>query len=109
MMKANATRKRTKQPPMTREEATSFERMSTGNMHACRTHFASCECDPYQDIYTYRRWQAQGYHVMKGQKGFKIPVVKHIINEENQTEEFRPLFVSAAVFCRCQVEEDGQQ
>ncbi len=42
----------------TRETAKQFDRYSIGNAVTLRQAL-SCGCEPYRDVFTYRRWQAQ--------------------------------------------------
>jgi len=69
---------------MNSKEAKSFEVKDDKNARIVKAHF-DCDCQPYEDIFTYRRWEAQGLVVSKGQKGVKVS--------------------RYTVFCRCQVQE----
>jgi len=90
------------QSKLTAEGARSFHRFSPGNamiVAAARP----CGCKPYEDVFTFRRWLAQGFVVQRGQKAIKLPV---IVDEEREEDgEIKPSrrFVTGAVFCRCQV------
>jgi len=106
MQSTHKTYKKSKRPPMTAEEARSFERISKGNISLCLAHF-TCGCSPYTDLYTYKRWKAQGYHVIKGEHGLKLPLIKTIDSEIGEPRE--KLFCSSFVFCRHQVESDADQ
>ena len=55
-------------PRMTAAEATSFATYSPTNAIHVRASLA-CGCQPYLDVFTYRRWQAQGFQVqpLKGE------------------------------------------
>lgn len=94
---------------MNATEAQTFTRKSEAHETVLALEAAArdCDCQPYVDWFTYRRWQAQGFQVQRGEKGFKlttyVPVVK---KQEDGTEKItgsRPRAYS--VFCRCQVKE----
>jgi len=89
---------------MTSADARSFGRTSVGNAVAVIAALG-CECKPYVDVFTYRRWQAQGYQVQKGEKAIKLPLVRTVVSKDKLTGEDSPRRVlgSSAVFCRCQV------
>lgn len=87
-------------PKMTRDEAVSFGRYSVANAITVKASLA-CGCEPYEDVFTFRRWIALGMMVCKGQKAIKIPTIIH--TEDEETGETRKLFHTSAVFCRCQV------
>jgi hypothetical protein len=91
---------------MTRIEAVTFDRYSVANAVAV-TMALSCGCEPYHDVFTFRRWQAQGFQVSKGSKAIKLPQVRTVDRENKDTGEMetRRVFHSSAVFCRHQVEE----
>ena len=94
-----------KAPSMTPEEARRFDRFSIANAAAVE-HALPCGCAPYVDVFTYRRWQAQGMQVQKGQRAVKIPTISTHVSEDKTTGErkvYRRRGMSA-VFCRCQVE-----
>lgn len=93
-----------RRPKMTAEEATAFNGFSVANIVTVKNGLA-CGCEPYEDVFTYRRWQAQGQQVRRGAKAIKIPVV--IVSEtENDDGEIktRHLLRTSAVFCRHQVD-----
>ena len=95
---------RPKAPPMTRLQAVSFDRFSVANAVTVETSL-SCGCRAYEDVYTYRRWRAQGYQVIKGERAIKLPQVRVVLVENKETGETtdRRLFHTAAVFCKHQV------
>ncbi len=97
------TKKRTP-APMSRTEAVSFDRYSISNAVAVTTAL-SCGCEPYEDVYTYRRWLAQGFQVSKGSKAIRLPQVRTVDVENKRTGEMesRKVFHTSAVFCRHQV------
>ena len=98
------TTKREPAPPMSRTEATHFDRYSISNAVTVTTAL-ECGCEPYVDVYTYRRWLAQGMQVSKGQKAIRLPQVRTVDVENKRTGEMesRKLFHTSAVFCRHQV------
>ena len=98
--------KKSKRPSMTAEEAQWFSRISKANIALCLAHF-DCGCSPYTDLYTFKRWKAQGYHVKKGEKGLRLPLIKTIDSEIGEPVE--KLFCSSHVFCKHQVELDSEQ
>ena len=89
---------------MSPAEARSFERVSVGNATLLLT-LLECECQPYQDVFTYRRWKAQGFQVQKGQKAIKLPLIRHYSRTDPDTgeEKHGRMMGRSAVFCRCQV------
>lgn len=97
-----------KAPKMTAEEARSFDQVSIGNaMMVDLLLKKKCDCHAYEDVFTYNRWRAQGYQVQRGEKSIKLPLVK-VVTEENEDTgepvECRRILGSSAVFCRCQVQ-----
>jgi len=100
---------------MTAEEATTFQGYSVSN--AARVQAAlearGCGCEPYEDVFTFGRWKAQGRVVCKGEKGIALPVIivagKDGGADETEDEESpgRPFRMSRTshVFCRCQTTE----
>jgi hypothetical protein len=90
---------------MSPQEAKSFSRYSVAN--ALRAEVSlSCGCKAYEDIFTYRRWQAQGMQVQRGARAVRLPViVDRMVEDKNG--ELRQIhgFFSTAVFCRHQVEQ----
>ena len=63
-----------------------------------------CTCEAYVDWFTYRRWQAQGYQVQRGEKGVKLTTFKPVekVDEKSKTVT-RSVPRTTTVFCRCQV------
>lgn len=98
------TKRQPKAPPMTQAEALHFDRFSVANAVMVKA-VLPCGCEPYEDVFTYRRWQAQGYQVERGSKAIKIPTVRTVDHENKLTGEIeqRKLFHTSAVFCRHQV------
>ena len=90
---------------MTPAQAALFDRYSASNAAQVKQSLA-CGCEPYRDVFTYGRWQAQGYQVQRGQHAIKIPIIKRVESEDKDTGEIRErkLFGTGAVFCRHQVQ-----
>lgn len=97
----------TKAPPMTRTEALSFDRYSVTNALAVDAAL-ECGCEPYVDVFTYRRWRALGFQVAKGQRAIKLPQVRLVDRENKETGEMeqKRVFHTSAVFCRHQLNGD---
>ena len=93
---------------MTAEQARTFGGYSSGNalVLARAAKSRGCQCRPYEDWFTYKRWAAQGYQVKRGEHGVKIMTFISSQVEDTETHEVkvrsRPW--TAAVFCRCQVQ-----
>ena len=92
-------------PAMTAEQATRFERVSPANA-AIVQQTLLCGCKPYEDVFTYTRWQARGYQVKRGEHSIKLAVIKVVEkeNEDGETET-RRVFGNSHVFCRHQVKQ----
>lgn len=67
-----------------------------------------CGCEPYQDVFTLKRWNVQGYKVKKGSKSIRTTrvVKKDIeITENGQKKTIQKSYPkNSFLFCRCQVE-----
>ena len=89
---------------MTSEQATTFNRFSLINAHRV-AECLPCGCIPYQDVFTFNRWKAQGYTVKRGEHGIKIPVIGQSVKTDKNTgeETCRKYTTTSTVFCRCQV------
>jgi len=91
---------------MTAQQALQFDRYSAVNAAIVAANLP-CGCQPYQDVFTYRRWQAQGMQVQKGQKSIKIATYAPVTRKDEETGELvvvgkRPW--TSRVFCRHQVQ-----
>lgn len=97
-------------PKMTATEATQFDSYSPNNA-ALVAASLSCGCEPYEDVFTFARWKAQGYHVRRGEHGIRLAAMKTISRENPETGEMekRKMFGKTVVFCRCQVSKDRDQ
>ena len=95
----------------TPETARQFDRYSVANAVTVKQSLP-CGCEPYEDVFTYRRWKAQGMQVQRGQKAIKLPLVIRGTRKDDESGEERAFkrLASSAVFCRCQVkaQEGGQ-
>ena len=93
---------------MTETQARTFDGHSTANETIVLMELAAkgcTSCEPYKDIFTYRRWQAQGFQVQKGEHGIKlttyIPIHKTDDDGKQVQTGRRPR--TTTVFCACQV------
>ena len=93
----------------TPQDARTFDTFSVANAVAVKTALAErgCPCEPYADVFTFRRWIAQGRAVRKGEHGIRLPIVVERVNEDKETGEQHTLRLlrSSFVFCRCQTDE----
>ena len=72
---------------MTATEARSFDRFSVANAATVMAE-RGCGCEPYVDVFTYKRWQAQGFQVQKGEKSIRIPTVRTVERKDKQTARY---------------------
>jgi hypothetical protein len=91
---------------MTRDSATQFNHFSAQNYAIIKSSL-SCNCEPYEDVFTLKRWNALGYKILKGSKGIKINtfVPIEIKDDNNKVIKVITRPKTTMVFCRCQVEE----
>ena len=89
---------------MTPQEARTFDRYSVANAVLVET-VLECGCKAYEDVFTYRRWKAQGYQVQRGEKATRLPMIAAREEKDEQTGEVkvRRFRTRSAVFCRHQV------
>jgi hypothetical protein len=92
---------------MNAEEARQFPHFSVHNAVMAQMACPAGSCEAYRDIYTFRRWRAQGYVVRKGEQGTTVttwvPIKKRDADSgEEQDVKRRPK--RAVLFCRHQVE-----
>ena len=94
------------QQAMTALEARSFDRYSVANAATVMAE-RGCGCKPYVDVFTYRRWQAQGFQVQQGEKSIRIPTMIRMEKRNERTGEIERAVLrrTASVFCRHQVQE----
>jgi N-terminal domain of anti-restriction factor ArdC len=91
---------------MTADEARDFTHFSVHNAVQAQMACPEGSCEAYSDIFTFRRWRAQGFVVRKGEKGTTVTTW---INPTAQGEDTDPQTVKrrpkrAVLFCRHQVE-----
>lgn len=86
-----------------------FDRYSVANAVTVKSALA-CGCEPYVDVFTYRRWQAQGMQVQRGEHAIRLPVIYAREETDPETGETRSRrrFGKSAVFCRHQVKAIGE-
>lgn len=91
------------------ENARQFNHFSIHNAVQAQLACPEGLCEAYKDIFTFRRWKAQGYFVRKGEKGTRITTwIPKVATDEKGSEKVigkRPK--KAVVFCRHQVEKKG--
>jgi hypothetical protein len=88
----------------TPETARHFDRYSVANAVTLKEALP-CGCEPYRDVFTYRRWRAQGFQVQRGEKAIRLPLIYQRVEKDAETGEERSTRRTgrSAVFCRCQV------
>jgi hypothetical protein len=94
---------------MTAEEARMFRRFSVHNAVQAQMACPESTCEAYRDIFTFRRWRAQGYRVRKGEKGTAVITWITTASPDRDREadgEAKPIRrpKRAVLFCRHQVE-----
>ncbi len=96
--------------PITPETARQFDRFSVANAVTVKKSLP-CGCEPYVDVFTYRRWKAQGFQVQRGQKAIKLPLIYKRSETDPKTGERTETrrVGRSAVFCRCQIKPVGVQ
>ena len=91
---------------MTADEARDFGHFSVHNAVQAQMACPEGSCEAYRDIFTFRRWHAQGFVVRKGENGTTvttwIPTNVRTDDDGRQTMRRRPK--RAVLFCRHQVE-----
>jgi hypothetical protein len=92
--------------PLSAEEARRFHHFSVHNAIAAESACPTIECRAYTDIFTFRRWLAQGYVVKRGEQGTKVTTWVSVPasedGEETAARKMRPK--TEVLFCRHQVE-----
>lgn len=88
----------------TPETARQFDRYSVANAVTVKQALP-CGCEPYVDVFTYRRWKAQGFQVQRGECAVRLPLIYTRTETDPQTGEEHTTQRKgrSAVFCRCQV------
>ena len=94
----------TSTPTFSPETARQFDRYSVANAVTLKEALP-CGCEPYVDVFTYRRWKAQGFQVQRGEKAVKLPLIYQRTEKDPDTgeETVSRRMGRSAVFCRCQV------
>ena len=89
---------------LTPEAARRFDRFSIANAVTLKERLP-CGCEPYVDVFTYRRWKAQGFQVQRGEKAIRLPLIYRRTERDARTgqEITKERIGRSAVFCRCQV------
>lgn len=94
---------------MNAKEATSFAGYSMTNamILAGAASKRGCQCKAYEDWFTYKRWQAQGQQVKRGEHGVRLStfVIMTKTDEDGNKVPIGRRPWRSVVFCRCQVEE----
>ena len=93
---------------MNAEDARNFAHFSVHNAVQAQMACPEGACEAYRDIFTFRRWRAQGWVVRKGEHGTTVttwvPITKRNAEVGDATEvKRRPK--RAVLFCRHQVEQ----
>ncbi len=90
---------------MTADDARRFEHFSVHNAVQAEMACVESGCRAYVDIFTFRRWRAQGFVVRKGEKGTTVttwvPIRAKTEGEDGANVRRRPK--RAVLFCRHQV------
>lgn len=88
----------------TPETARQFDRYSIANAVTVKQALP-CGCEPYVDVFTFRRWKAQGFQVQRGERAVRLPLIYQRTETDPNTgeERTRQRAGRSAVFCRCQV------
>lgn len=89
---------------MSATEALDFHHFSVHNAVQAQLACPEASCEAYRDIFTRRRWQAQGYAIRKGEAGTAITT--WILTPSREDGDEKPLRrpKRVLVFCRHQVE-----
>jgi antirestriction protein ArdC len=86
---------------MSAEDARTFEHFSVHNAVQAQLACPQASCEAYTDIFTYRRWRAQGYAVRKGENGTVVTTWITTRGRGDGEPKRRPK--RAVLFCRHQV------
>lgn len=108
-------------PAMSADDARTFDGYSLVNAGIVQVALAErgCSCQPYNDVFTFARWRAQGHTVRKGEHGIRLVVyvTAGATAQEVQDTTYDPRLEApraqrertyprpSYVFCRCQTEE----
>jgi hypothetical protein len=93
---------------LTSEDARDFTHFSIHNAVQAQLACPEGTCEAYKDIFTFRRWKAQGFYVRRGEKGTRITtwIQKVETDEEGNKNVTGKRPKVAVVFCRHQVEQN---
>lgn len=90
---------------MSATEALDFHHFSVHNAVQAQLACPQAACEAYKDIFTRRRWQAQGYVVRNGEMGTAITTwITATRHEEDGDDKLVRRPKRVLVFCRHQVE-----
>lgn len=70
-----------------------------------------CNCQPYEDVFTFANWKKLGFFVRKGEKA-KVATPRYITKKTTKkdgTEKSYTYQKMSHLFCRCQVEQKATQ
>ena len=89
---------------MSATEALDFHHLSVHNAVQAQLACPEASCEAYRDIFTRRRWQAQGYAIREGERGTAITtwILTPPSREDGEEKSLRRP-KSVLVFCRHQV------
>jgi hypothetical protein len=100
-------------PKLSADQARTFDRISEASVaeitaaisgRAASGLYPTCHCQPYQDVFTYDRWSAQGCYVRKGEKSLARLVSYAEVKEARDGQEVvKRIPHPYWVFCRCQI------
>jgi len=90
---------------MSATEALDFHHFSVHNAVQAQLACPEASCEAYRDIFTRRRWQAQGYDIREGEMGTAITTwIMRPSREEDGDNKPARRPKRVLVFCRHQVE-----
>jgi hypothetical protein len=90
---------------MTADEARDFGHFSVHNAVQAQMACPEGSCEAYSDIFTFRRWRAQGFVVRKGEKGTTVTTwIPQRPKTDNEEQNIKRRPKRAVLFCRHQVE-----
>jgi hypothetical protein len=89
------------------EDARDFTHFSIHNAVQAQLACPEGTCEAYKDIFTFKRWRAQGFFVRRGEKGTRITtwIQKVETDEEGNQKATDKRPKVAVVFCRHQVDK----
>lgn len=90
---------------MDEHEARNFGHFSVHNAVQAQMACPASTCEAYRDIFTFRRWRAQGFVVRKGETGTTVTTwIPDVKADDNGDKQIRRRPKRAVLFCRHQVE-----